>query len=40
MTFITEQQIRERFQQARRQSNVRSFSASTVLNVNHQYSVR
>lgn len=36
MTFITEQQIRERFQQARRQSNVRSFSASTVLNEERQ----
>lgn len=36
MTFITEQQIRERFQQARRQSNVRSFSASTVLNEESQ----
>ena len=36
MTFITEQQIRERFEQARRQSNVRSFSASTVLNEERQ----
>lgn len=32
MSYITVQQIRERFEQARRQSNVRTFSASTVLN--------
>lgn len=36
MNFITEQQIRERFKQARRQSKVRSFSASTVLNEGRQ----
>lgn len=38
MSYITVQQIRERFEQARRQSNVRTFSASTVLNEGRQIS--
>ena len=38
MAYITVQQIRERFEQARRQSNVRTFSASTVLNEGRQIS--
>ena len=36
MAYITVQQIRERFEQARRLSNVRTFSASTVLNEGRQ----
>lgn len=38
MSYITVRQIRERFEKARRQSNVRTFSASTVLNEGRQIS--
>lgn len=36
MSYLTVQQIRERFERARRQSNTHTFSASTVLNENRQ----
>lgn len=34
MTFITEQQLRDRYELARRQSNTRFFSATQILNEN------
>lgn len=38
MNYITEQQIRDRYEKARRQSNTKYFSASTVLNEGKQIS--